>query len=59
MSLPNSCKTKSCYDADYGCTRLNDCQIYQDLKAEYEYEMMMGDNYTDDDEELENELSKM
>ena len=52
MSLPKSCKTKSCYGADYGCTRLDDCQIYQDLKAEYE--MMMGDNYTDEDYELEN-----
>lgn len=53
MSLPKSCKSKSCYDSQYGCTRLIDCQIYQDLKAEYEYEMMMCDNWTDEDEENE------
>ena len=48
MSLPKSCKKKSCYDSQYGCSKLNDCGIYQDMEADAMY-----DDWKDSDEARE------
>ena len=41
MSLPKSCKTKSCYSQQYGCSLLYDCEIYEDTMADAKYEVWL------------------
>jgi len=52
LTLPKSCKTKNCFDSQYGCTRLYDCEIYQDLQAEYQNEMIK--DFEDEEKEETN-----